>query len=419
MYTFVKMIAKTRGRTGTWFESTDATVAVRQLGALYTKCYVVLTNPFYEGELVLDTAAVQQLFAQVDNTVTLTQWLQSLGDTSLPVEQKSLTLKVDYVKYKDALQAGWKLDLCHRTAHPSVPMPKSNKDDVRMYKDGVTAQRFLDHCLVSVNNLIHLAIHGADEDVQVIDAGVSNRIYNDNHVGILSFEKIGKLTTIPITPEMISGLNGKTGLADLCMIKVPEQYSVETMFPMISIGGFLHTLGSVFSYSGNNAFKLDLGNFGWESRYFELLKRLDLTTLHKHMTRKNGTYVQVANEELFSDAVLEALLTLSNSFIVLVDNPDVVVNQRPLERTRTPGLYLAKSPSNLPVLYNKGMLYDCWEITEQDRAVIKGKENFRPTYNHETTSLFTEHSFDDTQYSSEPDRYSMAFHWLIGAASFE
>jgi len=51
--------------------------------------------------------------------------------------------------------------------------------------------------------------------------------------------------------------------------------------------------------------------------------------------------------------------------------------------------------------------------------VIKGKENLRPTYNHETTSLFTENSFDDTQYSSEPDRYSMAFQWLIGAAVFD
>jgi len=137
------------------------------------------------------------------------------------------------------------------------------------------------------------------------------------------------------------------------------------------------------------------------------------------MTRKNGTYVQVANEELFSDDVLKALLTLSNSFIVLVDNPDVMVSQRPVERTRTPGVYLTQSPAGLPVLYKKGMLYDTWEITEMDRCVIKGKENLRPTYNHETTSLFTENSFDDTQYSSEPDRYSMAFQWLIGAAVFD
>lgn len=419
MYSFVKLIAKTRGRTGTWFESTEANIPVRQISSLYTKCYLVLSNPFYETHLTLDCADVQEQFAKVSNTLTITQWLASLGDASLPVTQKSLNLKVDYVKYKDALQAGWKLDLCHRTAHPSVPMPKSNKDDVRMYKEGVTAQRFLDHCLVSVNNLIHLAIHGADEDVQVIDAGVSNRIYNDNHVGIMSFDKIGKLTTIPITDEMIAGLNGKKDLADMCVIKVPAEYDVEKMFPMISIGGFLHTLGSVFSYLGNNTYKIEFGNFGWESRYFEMLKRLDLKTLHKHMTRKNDSYTQVANEELFSDEVLTALLTLSNSFVVLVDNTDVVVNHRPLERTRTPGVYLGQASSYLPALYNKGMLYDSWEITEMDCAVIKGKENFRPMYNHETTALFEEHSFDDTQYSSEPDRYSMAFQWLIGAAIFE
>lgn len=419
MYTFVKMIAKTRGRLGTWFESTDSNIPVRQISSTYTKCYVVLKNPYYQGDLTLDCKDVQERFAQVSNTITLSEWLVGLGEASLPVTEKSLNLKVDYVKYKDALQAGWKLDLCHRTAHPTIPMPKSEKDDVRMFKEGVTAQRFLDHCLVSVNNLVHLAIHGSEEDIQVIDAGISNRIYDDNHLGILSFEKIGKLTSIPITSDMIAGMNDKNDLVDLCVIKVPEQYNVENVFPMISIGGFLHTLGSVFSYLGNNTFKVDLGNFGWEARYFELLKRLDLHSLHKHMTRKNGTFVQVANEELFSDEVLEALLTLSNSFIVLVDNPDVVISHRPLEKTRTPGVYLTKAPSHLPILYNKGMLYDAWEITEQDRAVIKGKENFRPTYNHETTSLFTEHSFDDTQYSSEPDRYSLAFQWLIGAASFE
>jgi len=419
MYTFVKMIAKTRGRTGTWFESTDASIPVRQIGSLYTKCYLVLTNPFYTGHLVLDCDDVANQFALLSNTLTIEQWLLSVGEQSLPVTEKSLNLKVDYVKYKDALQAGWKLDLCHRTAHPTIPMPKSELRDVRMYKEGVTSRRFLDYCLVSVNNLVHLAIQGVSEEVQIIEAGVSNQLYNDNHVGILSFEKIGKLTTIPVTDEMIAGLNDGAGLADLCVIKVPEQYNVENVFPMISIGGFLHSLGSVFSYLGNNTFKVDLGNFGWESRYFELLKRMDLSTLHKHMTEKNGTYIQVANEELFSDAVLRALLTLTNSFIVLVDNPNVVVSQRPVERTRTPGVYLAQSPSNLPVLYNKGMLYDTWEINETGIAVLKGKENFRPTYNHETTALFEEHSFDNLQSSAEPDRYSMAFQWLIGAASFE
>jgi hypothetical protein len=419
MYTLVKVIAKTRGRTGSWFESSETDVPVRQIASLYTKCYLVLTNPYYEGELTLDCDDVAERFAQQSNTTTITQWLAGLGQASLPVTEKSLKLKVEYVKYKDAIQAGWKMDLCHRTAHPSVQMPKSEKDDVRMYKEGVTAQRFLDYCLVTVNNLVHLAIRGVDEEIQVIDAGISNRLYNDNHLGILSFEKVGKLKVVPITEEMIAGMSGQSNLSDLCVIKVPSEYNVEQMFPMISVGGFLHSLGSIFSYLGNNCFKVDLGNFGWESRYFELLKRMDLSTLHAHMTRKNGTYVQVANEELFSDDVLKALLTLSNSFIVLVDNPDVMVSQRPVERTRTPGVYLTQSPAGLPVLYKKGMLYDTWEITEMDRCVIKGKENLRPTYNHETTSLFTENSFDDTQYSSEPDRYSMAFQWLIGAAVFD
>lgn len=419
MYSFVKMIAKARGRTGVWFETTDSNVSVRTLGSKYSQCFMVLTNPYYEGELTLDYQDVVERVSQLNNTITIAQWLSSLGDASLPVVEKSMSLKIEYVRYKDALQAGWHFDLCHRTAHPSVKLPKSEKHDVRMSKEGVSAERFLDYCLVSVNNLVHLSMKGYDEDVQIIDAGISNRIYNDNHIGILSFEKIGKLKVIPLTLEMIAGLADTGGLVDSCTIKVPEDIDVESKFPMISIGGFLHTPGTVFNYLGNNCFKLELGNFGWESRYFELLKRLDLRTLHQHMTEKNGTYLQVANDELFSDDVLKALLTLPNSFIVLVDNPNVMVETRPVERTRTPGVYLTQSPSNLPVLYNKGMLYDVWEITEMDRSVLKGKDNFRPNYNHETTSVFTEHSFDDTKSTIEPDSYSMAFQWLIGTAKFE
>lgn len=419
MYTFVKMIAKDRGRSGTWFESTNGDIPVRQISRLYHTCYWVLSNPFYTTEVTLDCKEVEALFAQQSNHMTIVQWLESIGTATLPVTEKAFKLKVDYVRYRDAIQAGWKIDLCHRTTHPSIKLPKSELNDLIMTKDGVTAQRFLDSCLVTVNNLVHLTMEGADGSIQVIDGGISNRVYNDNHVGLLSFERVGKLSVIPITPEMVSGLNGKQGLSDLCVVKLPEQYDAERYFPMISVGGFLHTLGSVFSYLGNNCFKVDLGNFGWESRYYELYKRTDLKTLQQHMTEKNGNYLQVANEELFSDEVLTALMTMSQSFIVLVDNPNIVVNQIPLEQTLTPGTYLTQAPLIAPVLYNKGMLYDAWEITEMDRSVIKGRENFRPVYNHETSELFEQHSFDDTQSSVEPNRYSLAFQWLIGAASFD
>lgn len=419
MYTFVKMIAKDRGRTGTWFESSDSNIPVRQISQRYHNCYLVLSNPYYATEVTLDCKDVEVLFAKQNSQMTISQWLVSLGATTLPVTEKPFKLKVDYVRYRDAIQAGWGIDLCHRTSHPSIKLPKSELDDLVMRKEGVAAKRFLDHCLVTVNNLVHLTMEGADDSVQVIDGGVSNRVYNDNHVGILSFEKVGRLSVIPIVPEMVSGLNGKSSLSDLCVIKLPEEYDAERYFPMVSIGGFLHALGSVFSYQGNNCFKVDLGNFGWESRYYELHKRTDLSLLHKYMTQKNGNYDQVSNEELFSDPVLMSLLCMSQSFVVLVDNPNIVVNQIPLEQTLTPGTYLTQSPLIAPVLYNKGLLYDAWEITEMDRSVVKGKENYRPVYNHETVALFDEHSFDDTKRSVEPDRFSMAFQWLIGAATFE
>jgi hypothetical protein len=419
MYTFVKMIAKARGKYGDWFETDDSSLPVRKIGGLYNKCYLVLSNPYYQQNVTLDCAEVEEIFSNQTNTTTVAEWLVATGNNSLPVMEKEFKLNFEYVQYRDAIQAGWSPELCHRTVHHTIPIPKSEKNDLRLTKVGVPKKLFLENCLVSVNNLLHYCMDGTEESVQVIDAGVSNRIYNDNHIGILNFERVGKITTVPITVDMVYGSDANTSLSDLCVIKLPESYDVEKYLPMISIGGFLHSLGTIFSYIGNNCYKVDLGNFGWESRYFEVLKRLDLTSLHLHMTEKNGSFTQVANEELFSDEVLTALLTLSNSFVILIDNPNVVTKLIPLEVTQTPGVYLTKSPIHLPVLYNKGLLYDSWVIDELGRSVVKGKENFRPTYNHETTHVFEEHSIDDTQYSYEPNRFSQAFMWSIATAKFE
>lgn len=418
MYTFVKMIAKVRGRHGAWFESVDSTTPVRKISSLYNKCYLILSNPYYTTDITLDCAEVESDFARCENGATIAQWLTNNGTKTLPVIVREFNLKFEHAQYRDAIQAGWKPQLCHRTVHHSIPLPKSELDDVRMTKDNVTAEQFVDHCLVTVNNLVHFVMDGDEGGVQIVDAGVSNRIYNDNHIGILNFERIGKITTIPITEEMIASSNGG-GLKDMCFIKVPESFDVESCFPMISIGGFLHSLGKIVSYVGNNCYKINMGDFGWEARYYELLKRLDLATLHEHMSPKNGTYVQVANEELFSDEVLKALLTLSNSFVVLVHNSNVVTQIIPMEVTETPGVYLTQSPMSFPVIYNKGMLYDGWVIDEMDRSVVKGKENFRPTYNHETTHVFLENSIDDTQYSYEPNRFSRAWKWVIATATFD
>lgn len=411
MYTYVNAIVKDRGRTGRWHEADLRALNLFDLWQHYAKVYLVLTHPSLPDPVSLDMELVRDHLSKINFGTTVVQWLTDLGNATLPTSTTLPKIEPKYVRYRDARQAGYDIDLVHRTAHPDAELPNGAKTDLVMRKPGVDYTKFFESCLVSVNGMFHRTDHSPTE-AYVIDGGLSGRIANDNQVGITSFEQVGKIEIVPITPEMIFKSNPAQKLGDWADIRIGRDTTNKAVFMVI--GGYLHVQDKLVKVIGDGFVRVDFNNYPLPERYFESRKLIDLSSLTAHMTEKNGSYDQVALSELYSDEVITAYLTLSQSFFVLVDHPDVFVERLQLEVSQSPGVYFSDVVPEYPVIVGLGRMHEYLDVSEDGQYVLMGRGNLDSYYNFETTHWLTDNSIDPTRSTLNPTKFSRGYFLKIG-----
>lgn len=412
MYTLVNALARTRGRTGSWSEVDLSGMDVFKLWTDYSRIILILRSPFYDDLLSLDLDEVRVRLTQTRPGTTLSAWLESLGNSTLPTSTTVPKITPKFAQYRDAVAAGYKIAPTDRAVGHGNDQLESDKRDLLMSKEGVDPKLFFDNCLVDVNGLLHRTDYDS-QGVFVVDGAKSGRVANDNHVGILSFQQLGGVTVVPITEDMITPGGTDPALYINAIITPKVDLTGKTV--MLSFMGYLLPFGKAFRRIGDGAYSIDLRNQIVMDWYFEARKLIDLSSVTKHMTYKNGGYDQVALEEFNGDAVIKALLTLSQTFIVAINNADVYVDREQLEISKTPDRYFTKTRPLWPVIVNKGRLFGYWATLEGDTYVLAGTNNRRPEYNFETTHWGLDVSVDPTQDRHYPNRYSKAYYLKIGS----
>jgi hypothetical protein len=378
----------------------------------YSRIYLILTNPVVVGQVSLDLNEVRSRITLVKPGTTVTQWLAGLGNQSLPTSTTIPQLKAKYVQYRDAVQAGYSLTPIHRTIAPGNDVVPADMTDLLLTKEGLNHQQFFENCLVDVNGLLHYSDYDSN-GIHVYGAGSTRRITNDNHVGILSFRDLGGVRCIPITEDMITPGGTVADLNVNAIISTEESFVDKTV--MFSFMGYLLPMERAFRRIGDSAFSLDLRNQVVADWFFDAKRLIDLTSIENHLTYKNGGYDQIGLDEFSSDAVVKAMLTLSQSFLIVINNNDVYVDREQLGLTQTPDRYFTRTRPIWPVIFGKGRIFDYWSITEGDTYVLAGADNQRPEYNFETTDWGLGNSIDNTQSTINPFRFSKAYFLKIGS----
>lgn len=412
MYSLVKSLARTRGRTGSWSEVDLSAMDVFQLWTDYSRIYLILTNPFITGEVSLDLNEVRSRITLVRPGTTLTQWLAGLGNESLPTSTTIPKVNPKFVQYRDAVQAGYSMTPVHRTIAPGNDVLPSDAADLLLTKAELDYKEFYDNMLVDVNGLLHYSDYSSD-GVHVYGAGDTGRISNDNHVGLLNFKALGGVKAIPVTESMITAGGTDPALYINAIISTTESFVGKTV--MFSFMGFLLPMDRAFKRIGDSAFSFELRNQVVADWYFEARKLIDLSSLEQHLTYKNGNYNQIGLDEFTSDAAIKAMLTLSQTFLIVINNEDVYVDREQLGVSLTPDRYFTRTRPIWPVIFGKGRIFDYWTITEDDTYVLAGADNNRPEYNYDTTDWGLQTSIDNTQDRHHPFRFSKAYFLKIGS----
>lgn len=404
-YQYKGAVARSKSLDALWAPVDLSAMDINQIYATYSKVYITLRHTTQTVDVYLDMDTARTLIGVYTGSKTIPQWLTAVGNSALPTIVSLPQLNPKPVRYADAFRAGYHIKPVDRTRHPDADIPFGEKNDLLLSKHTVDFRQWGRHCLVTVNGYFHRVI-GALEGLYVVDGGRTGRTGNDNRIGLHSFREVGALDLIPITPDMIYKTHETQKYANSAHIKLP--YSVEGKVVLLVLGGHLHVLDRAYTLIGHRSLKVDFNNLLLAERLYEAWGQIDLSSLALETSPRNDRQISV--EQLYSDEVLQAYLCLPQSFIVVVDAPELYVRRHQVETTGLPGRFIApkKDFRNLPLLSENGRVVDYRVFPEEDQYVLSTEVVREERYTFNTAPWKVTNSIDNTHYMGRPWRLADA-----------
>lgn len=376
MYTLQSALGKSLSEGQLWGAIDLGDMTFATVVENYSTVYAILTNPFLPNPVSLNLSAI--LPNIVNQTQTFNAYLASLGNKSLPTTTSIPSLTTSYARYQDGFRAGYTITPIGSTEAVTYGATTATKPDVLLTKAGVNYTTFYQSCLVSINGYFHMTDTDGQTGVWVDQAMASAVKSKKNKLGILDFQDLGSLTMIPITADMIYKQNTGQSLCNHAYLNVGQDLTQSTV--MIVIGGYLHVLDNkTFRLVGTESLMIDFNNYPLFERYYESKDYIDLSSLGLDPYPNNPDAVAVS--QITSDAVLKAYLTLTQSFIVLLNNTNISVNLQKVKKAKTPGSYIAYQKPIWPLITGYGKINEYWSIYEYGQWSLRVEaDNFKDNY---------------------------------------
>lgn len=411
MYVYQRAIVREFGKQGRWVETDLSQAIVASIFRDYEGAYIVLTHSVIPHPVALDMRDVQFAFGANHVEMTVTDWLASLGKKSLPTQDTLPEVNTRYARYRDAWSANYTIQPVSKTAHWEVDLPKEDRPDLRLTREGVDYAHMYRQCMVSVNGLFHLTNLGHDA-LYVDDGAKSGFLANQNAVGLYQLGTVGDLEFVKITEDMVFTNNDKQKLADYAYLHLDRDTTDKTV--AVVIGGYFHILDYTLSRTGERVWRLDFNNLPYIERFYQSRKLIDLSSMEELMERSPNNPDQFLLSELYSDDVIRKYLTLSQSFFVIIDTPDLFVERMELERTQLPGRYVWHNYPIHPLVTSLGLMPEYWSVEEDDHYVIAVNDNLHVKRNFLTHPYKDALSVDPTRSTICPYDYSRGHFLVVG-----
>lgn len=409
MYTLVSAIGKRKTIGSRWTNVDISTTALNDLYRDYQEIYIVLSNVSYTGNRTLLLSSIAS--AASGSILTLPEYLQSIGNTSLPVVNQLYEIKTKWAHYNDAFKARYKIRPTPSNGHVDSTIPLSEREWLSITRPNTDYNLFFKSCLVSVNGLFHRTDTDGQR-VYIIDGMKSCRISNRNQMGIVSFMNLGELEFLPMTESMVHRRYPDQPLSDRVFIDIGT--SKPGKYPMLVLGGYLHVLDQRnFFQVSDTVYGFNIRNVPWRERFFESRKLIDLTSLNLEVINHNEN--QVVESELYSDENIKKMFTLSQSFIVFIDNLDLFVDYEVLRRTALVNMYTSFTEPKYPMTLGYGRIGDYWSTREDKQWSITVADNLKWNYLFNTVPEEDLVSYDDAVSATDPVEKSRCVFVKIGS----
>lgn len=392
MYTVTNAFGISKVHESRWTNLSLAAVPVNEIFTTYRKVFLTITAPSLTDPIFVDMESLIVDYSYF--TGTLSDLMTVLGNTTLETIPEIPAINTKYAYFVDAFSAGYKAEIVGRTAAFGALIPRSERRDLRLVRPDVDMQDVYNHCLVSVNGLLHIT----DTDgnyLYVLDGGSSSLKSRQNQVGIWSFKNVAPIKTKIIHPEMIFNQGEGSTFADRVYINTREDVSNKTVWMVV--GGYLvRPQKDIFFPVGNNSFCLNLGNLPLLQRYYEALPYLDFSNLGLDSSSVNSN--QISLDQFYSNQAINALLTMSQSFLVIIDKQDLFYNKNYLRHSNLPGMFTAYTEPKQPLFTGYGKLSEYWKTHEDGHWAVNVHDSYlqNKVFNSVTKNLTTMVSANNT-----------------------
>lgn len=364
MYQILSAIGQPIDPGSAWEMISVENKSLAQLSSEYSEVYFNLSNVFWESNR---TAQLSQLRKSAPNlSLTLQEFLESLGNKSFPTIDKKASVVYGEASYTDAVYSGYKLTRGHYLKNPEVIPHPQDAPALIMRKSGVDARYLQKNALINVNGLFYRS--DADSTFVYVDKAMESvRHCGNNNVGVLSFAKVGSIETVPIKKEMLSRAHAEQPYKNQVVIHSPVKPGKRTA--AIVFGGYLMLLDNLcFSRIGEDTFILNIQNIALIERYYESKKIIDMSFLG--LETKGANKLQISTAQLTNDEVLTKWLTMHLSFLVFIDTDNIAVHREQLRDTRSCKNYISsKEPKDL-IVYGSGLAPVYWKTHDDGQWLV-------------------------------------------------
>lgn len=299
--------------------------------------------------------------------ITLGNWLVSIGNQTIPLDDDIPKLDRVYATYRDVWQYGFQVQGYNRNISTEQPLTLDQMIDAIVTKDDVTYSDIDKYTLFVVNGLIHNST-SIPEGCIIEDAGRSLRVSKENRIGIINFETIGAIQRVPIKAEYLIPPTADLPYKDSVYIRIPD-VDMKDKTVGIVIGGFLHLLDGRYDQVGSNLVKINLRDYPLVERYWALKQNTDVSGFT--MTSFENRVDKLDFSELTSDENITALLTLSQSFFVVIDAVGVGVERVMAHQAELAGRYVAYSKPLYPLVSDSGRLINYTSYAAKHDYVVR------------------------------------------------
>lgn len=391
MYSLVSAYGVSSQPNSRWVSADVAAIPMNQLYRLYRSLYLTLSSTFLVDPINVDFEIFRAQYGNESKTVE--EFLTDLGNTSLVTVPNVPQYQTKRIEYSDGFRAGYKIDITTPGSIPINNATRGDRTEVRISRPNTDMQSFYDNCLVSINGFFHKTetdgVH-----CYVPDGGKSLLKSRQNQLGFINFKPIGKIECVPIIEAMVYKQNENSFLKHNAYIEIGRNLTNKTL--MVVIGGYLYLPGNnSLKLINDNVVMIDFNHVPIVERYFEALKYIDMSSLGLPVNVASPDQINIG--DFFKDEHFIKYLTMKQSFLVILDTPQIYTQRNYIRHNDMPGIFIAYEEPKYPLITSTGKVSEYWKQHDDGHWCVNVHDAYK--FNRVSNSVAVENLYSATDNS--------------------